>query len=38
VRAGDAGALRVVIAGKDQGTFGPDGFPATRTFTRAQQK
>ena len=32
VRAGDAGALRVLIDGKDQGTLGRDGFPVTRTF------
>ena len=33
IRAGDAGAVRVSIAGKDQGVFGPAGEPATRTFT-----
>jgi cytoskeleton protein RodZ len=33
IRAGDAGAVRVSIAGKDQGTFGPAGLAATRTFT-----
>jgi hypothetical protein len=33
IRAGDAGAVRVSIAGKDQGVFGPAGQPATRTFT-----
>ena len=33
VRAGDAGAVRVSIAGKDQGAFGPTGQPATRRFT-----
>ena len=32
-RAGDAGAVRVSIAGKDQGVLGPAGQPATRTFT-----
>ena len=32
IRAGDAGAVRVSIAGKDQGVFGPAGEPATRTF------
>jgi hypothetical protein len=32
VRAGDAGALRVSIDGKDQGALGRDGFPVTRTF------
>ena len=32
VRAGDAGAVRVSIDGKDQGTLGRDGFPVTRTF------
>ena len=33
IRAGDAGAVRVSIAGKDQGVFGPAGQVATRTFT-----
>jgi len=33
IRAGDAGAVRVSIAGKDQGAFGRAGQPATRTFT-----
>jgi hypothetical protein len=33
IRAGDAGAVRVSIAGKDQGAFGPAGQAATRTFT-----
>jgi hypothetical protein len=33
IRAGDAGAVRVSIAGKDQGEFGPAGQPATRTFS-----
>ena len=33
IRAGDAGAVRVSIAGKDQGVFGPAGQAATRTFT-----
>ncbi len=33
VRAGDAGALRVNVAGKDE-TFGAEGLPATRSFTR----
>jgi hypothetical protein len=32
IRAGDAGALRVSIDGKDQGAFGPDGIPVTRAF------
>jgi hypothetical protein len=32
VRAGDAGAIRLTIAGKDQGVFGPDGIAVTRTF------
>ena len=36
IRAGDAGALRVVVGGKDVGPFGTDGFPATRTFTPPQ--
>jgi hypothetical protein len=34
IRAGDAGALRVAIGGKDQGPLGPEGFPVTRTFSR----
>ena len=33
IRAGDAGAVRVSIAGKDQGPLGRDGEVATRTFT-----
>ena len=32
VRAGDAGALKVVIDGKDQGPFGLDGRIATKAF------
>ena len=32
VRAGDAGALRVMIDGKDQGPFGIDGRVATKAF------
>lgn len=36
IRAGDAGAVRVAVNGQDQGPFGDDGFPATRTFTRAR--
>ena len=35
VRAGDAGAVRVSIAGKDQGPVGRDGEVATRAFTVA---
>jgi hypothetical protein len=33
VRAGDAGAVKVMIDGKDQGAFGVDGRVATRAFT-----
>jgi RodZ C-terminal domain len=33
ILAGDAGAVKVSIAGKDQGVFGPAGQAATRTFT-----
>jgi hypothetical protein len=33
VRAGDAGAVRMVIDGKDQGPLGPDGVVRTRAFT-----
>ena len=36
IRAGDAGAVRVAVNGKDSGPFGTDGFPATRTFTRPE--
>jgi hypothetical protein len=32
IRAGDAGALRVSIRGKDQGPVGPDGIVVNRTF------
>lgn len=32
IRAGDAGAMRVIVDGKDQGPVGRDGFPATRTI------
>ena len=35
VRAGDAGAVRLAIAGKDQGPVGADGQVATRTYTAA---
>jgi cytoskeleton protein RodZ len=33
IRAGDAGAVRVSIAGQDQGALGPAGQVATRTFS-----
>jgi hypothetical protein len=33
IRAGDAGALRVMIGGQDQGTLGRDGEVVSRTFT-----
>lgn len=33
IRAGDAGALRLSIGGKDQGPLGPDGVVVTRTFS-----
>jgi hypothetical protein len=33
IRAGDAGAVRLSIAGEDQGVLGQDGFPATKMFT-----
>ena len=33
VRAGDAGAVRVAIEGKDQGPVGADGQPATKAFS-----
>ena len=34
IRAGDAGAVRVAVNGKDTGLFGTDGFPRTKTFSR----
>jgi hypothetical protein len=34
IRAGDAGAVRLTVDGKDQGVMGRDGFPATRTFSK----
>jgi hypothetical protein len=33
IRAGNAGAVRVIIAGQDQGLLGRAGQPVTRTFT-----
>jgi hypothetical protein len=33
IRAGDGGAVRLSIAGQDQGVLGQDGFPVTREFT-----
>jgi hypothetical protein len=33
VRAGDAGSVRVSIAGKDQGPLGVEGQPVTKAFT-----
>lgn len=36
VRAGDAGAVRVSINGKDQGTLGPDGQVVTQSFSRPE--
>ncbi len=35
VRAGDAGAVRVVIDGRDQGLLGANGIAVTRTFNAA---
>lgn len=37
IRAGDAGALRLIVDGKDQGPLGRDGQPATRTLTAASR-
>lgn len=34
IRAGDAGAVRVLVNGRDSGPFGTDGFPATKSFKR----
>ena len=36
IRAGDAGAIRVTVDGRDQGTLGRDGQILTRTFTVPQ--
>jgi Domain of unknown function (DUF4115) len=33
IRAGDGGAVRLSLAGKDLGVMGKDGFPANRTLT-----
>jgi hypothetical protein len=33
IRTGDAGAVRLSIAGQDQGILGRDGEVVTRTFT-----
>jgi hypothetical protein len=33
VRAGDAGAVRFLLNGQDQGPLGRDGIVATRTFS-----
>jgi hypothetical protein len=33
IRAGDAGAVRLTIAGRDRGPLGADGVVATRTYT-----
>ena len=35
VRAGDAGAVRIVLDGRDQGLLGANGIAITRTFTAA---
>ena len=37
IRAGDAGAVRVTVDGKDLGPLGRDGQPATRTFSAARR-
>jgi len=37
VRAGDAGALRIVVNGQDQGVLGRDGEIVTRSFTSANR-
>lgn len=37
VRAGDAGALRIVVNGQDQGVLGRDGEIVTRSFTTANR-
>ena len=33
VRAGDAGAIRLIVDGRDQGVLGKDGQVYNRTFT-----
>ena len=33
IRAGDGGAVKLTLAGEDQGFLGPEGRPVTRTFT-----
>jgi hypothetical protein len=33
IRAGNAGAVRVTLAGRDQGVLGPEGTVVTRTFS-----
>jgi hypothetical protein len=38
IRAGDAGAVRLSIGGRDQGVLGPDGEVATRTFSVPPQE
>jgi hypothetical protein len=38
IRAGDAGAVRLSIGGRDQGVLGPDGEVATRTFNVPPQE
>jgi hypothetical protein len=35
IRAGDGGAVRLSVDGKDQGVLGKDGFPANKMFTAA---
>jgi hypothetical protein len=36
IRAGNAGAVRVTLEGRDQGPLGPEGTVVTRTFSVAQ--
>ncbi|HET7217191.1 MAG TPA: DUF4115 domain-containing protein [Vicinamibacterales bacterium] len=36
IRAGDAGAVRLIVDGKDQGPLGRAGQPATRTLTASR--
>lgn len=37
VRAGDAGAIRFLLKGQDQGPLGPEGVVVTRTFTAPER-
>jgi hypothetical protein len=36
IRAGDGGAVRLSVGGKDQGVLGKDGFPANRALSASK--